>query len=68
MTQLTLNVKKFDIIKTTSFFINYKRNLNLFNYKKLSMLTNATKSRVKTLRQVYKNITKMQNKSTNYVN
>ena len=59
MTQLALNVKQFDIIKMTSFFANFKRNFNLFNYKESLMLTNATKFRVETLKQVHENVSKM---------
>ena len=68
MTQLIFNVKQFNIIKTTLFSANYKRNLNLFNYKESSMLTNAIKSRVETLKQIHENILKMQIKSINYQN
>ena len=59
MIQLTLNAKQFNIIKIILFFANFKRNFNLFNYKESSILTNATKFKIKTLRQVYENILKM---------
>ena len=68
MTHLTFNTKSFNTIKTTSFFVNYERNFNLFDYKKSSMLTNATKSRIETLRKIHDNITKMQVKSSIYIN
>ena len=68
MIQLTINVKQFDIIKTTSFFANYGRDPNLFDYKESSMLTNVTKSRVKIMKQVHNNIVKMQKKSSTYLN
>ena len=66
MTQLTFNVKQFNIIKTTLFFPNYERNLNLFELKKSLILTNATKARVNVLKQIYENIMKMQKKSFTY--
>ena len=68
MTQLTFNVKQFNIIKITSFFANYERNFNLFDYKESSILKNATKSRIKILKKIYNNIMRMQIKSSNYVN
>ena len=68
MTQMTLNIKQFDTTKTTSFFVNYERLLNLFDYKESSMLANATKSKVETLKKVHENIIKMQFKFANYAN
>ena len=68
MTQLTFNIKKFNIIKTTSFFANFKRNFNSFNYKESSMLTNVTKLRIDMMKQIHDNIMKMQIKSTIYQN
>ena len=65
---MTFNIKTFDTIKTTSFFVDYERNFNFLNYKKSSILTNATKSRIKTLKKIHDNIMKMQNKSSKYVN
>ena len=59
MTQLTLNIKQVNIIKATSFFASYERNSNLFNYKKSLILINATKSRMKTLKQMHENIIKI---------
>ena len=68
MTQLTLKIKQFDTTKATSFFANYKRNLNLFDHKESLILTNVAKSRVEMLKKVHENIVKMQNKIFNYVN
>ena len=61
MTQLTFNNKTSNTIKMISFFINYGRNFNFFDYKESSMLTNATKLRVETSRKMHDNILKMQN-------
>ena len=66
MTQLTLSVKQFDIIETTSFFANFERNFNLFNYKESLILIDTTKSRVEMLKKIYENILRMQIKSINY--
>ena len=52
----------------TLFFVNYERNFNLFDYKKSSILTNATKSRIKILKKIHDNITKIQVKSSTYIN
>ena len=68
ITQLTLNVKQFNIIKTISYFINYNQELNLYSYKKSSILTNATKTRVKILKRIHENIIKMQGKFATYIN
>ena len=68
MTQLTLNIKISNTIKTTSFFVNYERKLNLFNYKKLLILTNAIKLRIETLKKIHDNIMKIQSKSLKNTN
>ena len=68
MTQLTLNIKISNTIKITSFFVNYERESNLFDYKKSLILTNATKSRIKILKRMHENIMKMQSKSSKYIN
>ena len=62
MTQLALNVKQFETIKKTSFFANYERNPNMFNYEEPPILTKVTKSRIKILKQVHNNIIQMQKK------
>ena len=53
MTQLIFNVQQFNIIKTTSFFANFERNSNLFNYKESLILTNAIKFKVETMKRFY---------------
>ena len=68
MTQLTLNIKRFNTIKTISFFANYERNSNLFDHKESSMLTNVAKSRIEIFKKIHENIVKMQNKTFDYVN
>ena len=68
MTQLTLSIKQFDTTKVISFFANYERNSNLFDYKESSMLTNVAKSRIEIFKMIYENIVKMQNKTFNRIN
>ena len=52
----------------TSFFANYERNSNLFNYKESLVLTNVAKLRIKMFKKIHENIMKMQNKTFNYIN
>ena len=68
MTQLALNIKQFDTTKVTSFFANYKRNPNLFDYKEPLILINVAKSRVEMLKKVHENIMKMQDKTFKNIN
>ena len=68
MTQLTLNIKQFDITKVTSFFANYERNSNLFDYKEPLVLTDVAKLRVEMFKEVHENIMKIQKRTFNYIN
>ena len=66
MTQLTLNAKIFDIIKITFFYVNYEKNLNIFEDERNQMSIKAIIQRVKTLKRIQNNIFTMQLKSTKY--
>jgi hypothetical protein len=68
MTQLTLNAKVSNIIKVTSFFANYDKELNLFKKERKHLLAQLVMKRVATLKRVHDNISKMQERSTKYQN
>jgi len=60
MTQLTLNAKVLNIIKITLFFVNYNKELNLFEEKRKHLLAQLVIERITTLKKIYDNILKMQ--------
>ena len=66
MIQLTLNAKISNIIKITLFFVNYNKEFNLFKKKRKHLLTQLVIERVETLKKIYDNILRMQEKSTKY--
>jgi len=66
MTQLTLNAKISNITKITSFFVNYNREFNLFEKERKHLSTQLVIERVATLKKIYDNILKMQEKSIKY--
>ncbi len=66
MTQLTLNAKVLNTTKVTSFFANYGKELNLFKEKRKHLLAQLAIERVATLKKIYDNISKMQEKLINY--
>ncbi len=66
MTQLTLNAKISNIIKITLFFVNYNRELNLFEKERKHLLAQLVIKRVTTLKKIYDNILKMQKKFIKY--
>lgn len=68
MTQLTLNVKVSDTIKTTSFFANFDKELNLFDNERTHRSAQATMKRIKTMKRVHDNIKNMQKRFANYQN
>ena len=68
MTQLILNVKVFDITKTTSFFANFERELNLFEKSRNQISIEATIIKENTIKKIQDNISKMQKNSTFYQN
>jgi len=59
MTQLTLNAKISNIIKVTSFFVNYNKEFNLFEKEQKHLLAQLAIERVATLKKIYDNISKM---------
>ncbi len=66
MTQLTLNAKISNITKITLFFVNYNKKLNLFKKKRRHLLAQLAMKRVKTLKKVHDNISKMQERLVKY--
>jgi len=68
MAQLTLNAKVSNIIKVTSFFVNYNKKFNLFEKERKHLLAQLAMKRVATLKRIHDNISKMQERSTKYQN
>ena len=68
MTQLTLNVKVSNIIKTTFFFANFKKKSNLFEKSRNQISIKATIMKENIIKTIRENIFKMQRKSTKYQN
>ena len=68
MTQLTLNVKVSNITKTTSFFVNFEKELNLFERLRNQVSTKAIITKRNTIKIIQNNISKMQKSSTTYQN
>jgi len=66
MTQLALNAKISNITKITLFFVNYNKELNLFEEKRMHLLAQLVIERVATLKKVYDNISKMQERLIKY--
>ncbi len=66
MTQLTLNAKISNIIKITLFFVNYNKEFNLFEEKRKHLLAQLVIERIATLKKIYDNISKMQEKLIKY--
>ena len=59
MAQLALNAKVLDITKITLFFVNYNKELNLFEKERRHLLEQLVIERVATLKRVHDNISKM---------
>ncbi len=68
MTQLALNAKVLNITKITSFFVNYNKELNLFEEERTHLSTQSIIERITILKKIYDNILKMQEKSIKYQN
>jgi hypothetical protein len=68
MAQLALNAKVLNITKVTSFFANYDKESNLFGEERTHLLAQSAIERVETLKRVYDNISKMQERSIRYQN
>ncbi len=64
--QLTLNAKVLNIIKITSFFVNYDKKLNLFKKKRTHLFAQLVIERTTILKKIYDNILKIQEKLTKY--
>jgi len=66
MTQLTLNTKVSNIIKVTSFFVNYNKKLNLFKKERKHLSTQLVIKKIATLKKIHDNILKMQKRLIKY--
>ncbi len=66
MTQLALNAKISNIIKITSFFVNYNRELNFFKKEQKHLSTQLVIERVATLKKIHDNILIMQERLIKY--
>jgi len=66
MTQLTLNAKVLNIIKITSFFVNYNKKSNLFEEKRTHLFAQLVIKRIATLKKIHDNISRMQEKLIKY--
>ncbi len=66
MAQLALNAKVSNITKITLFFVNYNKKSNLFKKERIHLLAQLIIERIETLKKIYDNISKMQEKSTKY--
>ncbi len=66
MTQLALNAKISNITKITLFFVNYSKELNLFEEERKHLLAQLVIKRITTLKRVHDNISKMQERSIKY--
>jgi len=63
---LALNAKILNIIKITLFFVNYNKKLNLFKEKRTHLFAQLVIKRITTLKKIYNNILKMQEKLIKY--
>ncbi len=66
MAQLTFNAKISNITKITLFFVNYNKKSNLFRKERTHLFTQLIIKRVATLKKIYDNILKMQERSIKY--
>ncbi len=66
MTQLALNAKISNIIKITSFFVNYNKKSNLFKKERTHLFAQLVIERIATLKKIHDNILKMQEKLIKY--
>jgi len=66
MTQLALNAKISNIIKITLFFVNYNKKSNLFKKKRTHLFAQLVIKRVATLKKIYDNILRMQERLIKY--
>ena len=66
MTQLALNAKISNIIKITSFFVNYSKKSNLFEEERTHLFAQLVIKRIATLKKIHNNISRMQERSIKY--
>ena len=66
MTQLTLNTKVSNIMKTTPFFANFERESNLFGRLRNQISIEATITKGYAIKIIQNNISKTQRNSTTY--
>ena len=66
MTQLTINAKISNTTKMSSFFANFEKKFNLFEFELSNKSTQSTIQKIKTFKRIHDNIFKMQKKSTIY--
>jgi len=66
MIQLALNVKISNIIKITSFFVNYNKKLNFFEEERTHLFAQLVIKKVTILKKIHDNISKMQKRSIKY--
>ena len=68
MTQLVLNSKESDTMKTSSFFVNFRKEPHLFSSELLNRAAQSAIEKTETLKKVHENIIKMQHRSADYQN
>ena len=68
MTQLALNFKVSNTTKEIPFFANFEKKPNLFKKKLQHVSAQSAMKRAETLRKIYNNIVRMQQKFTAYQN
>jgi len=66
MTQLTLNTKVSNTTKITLFFANYNKKSNLFKEERTHLFAQLVIEKVTTLKKIYDNILRMQEKLIKY--
>ncbi len=66
MTQLALNAKVSDTTKVTPFFVNFGKELNLFDQERRHLAAQSAIERIATLKKVHDNIASMQIRSAKY--
>ncbi len=65
---MTFNTKISNTTKITLFFVNYSKKLNLFEKKRTHLFAQSAIEKIATLKKIYNNISKIQEKSVKYQN
>ena len=68
MAQLALNAKVSKTTKTTSYFTNFERKLNLFERPRNQISIESALKKGSKIKEIQNNISKMQKRSTTYQN